>query len=445
MTKLDRVIKSLSPKNRKKPEYHPASELQEKYYDPSKKIHAKQFIDQLHKDWEEFEKKKQEREAERDQREREKMARLTEKIAEAKKQRNEERRMKYETKIQELQQRQEARRKLQAEWKKKYQEYLARKPLYKVKEEAYELFLQRQEEERAKALAQREQIVKPVPDYFFKEHQDAVKKKLEELRLEHELRRSQERKEMKLPELFHGKFHSIVEGEDKAIREAVVKKIEHGKEQFDKRKKYAKLVRESIKLKKRTKDPREEAEQKRHTVSMRSLEPKDQYNMGLKYLDFSKKHIKKKTIKDNTAIEPFPENPENEAEARRNSDMKVDNHRLPQIISARGEEKPEGLSHRMISKSVPKINYLPLLKQEHKGVKKVPEWRGVMKSDINKSEKMEYMKLNIQMYEENAKRAEKRLKYAPNNAKTDQEAANADDFYIKSLKAKLALVNDLQK
>ena len=61
MVKLDRIFEAIRVPNRKKPEYHKASEVQELYYDVSKQEYAEQFVKKVQKDWEEYEKMKSER------------------------------------------------------------------------------------------------------------------------------------------------------------------------------------------------------------------------------------------------------------------------------------------------------------------------------------------------------------------------------------------------
>ena len=395
----------------------------------------------MHKDWDEYEKKKQAKEAERDQKEKENIEKIRLEMEEARKQQNEQSRKKLEEYLAELQQRQENRKKLQVEWNKAYQEYMKKKPLFQIKEESYNELVSKMREDNLKWLEQRKKAFQPETDYMFKEHQEAFKKKLEELKLENDQKRLDYKNNLKLPELFHGRYYSRYDGEEKEAKGAVSKKFDDMKEQIDKRNEFLKKTKETIKIK--TKPPssiKVQPESAKHNSSVQKIpDAKDQYNMGLKYLDYSKKRVKKKLIASATLNDSAPEI---QSEVRRSSDSKVNDN----ILQIQYPKPPEGdkvatpsLSQ---SKSTSRINYLPQLKQQHleKGIKKQPGWMKIMGTDLKQQDKYNIMKANIQFYDENAKRVETRLKYASKNANKDDEAGNLDDLYLNSAKAKLALL-----
>lgn len=437
---LNRLFYSLSPKHHKK-EYQSASEIQEKYYDPAKEQSAKQFIENMHKDWEEYEKKKKAREAEKEKKHQEKMEKIRLEMEEAKKQENEQRRKKLEEHYIMLQQRQEHRKRLQAEWTKAYHEYLKKKPLYKIKEETYNEILSKLREENLKWLEQRRKTLKPESDYLFKDHQVNFKKKLEERKMENEKKRQQEKKEVKLPDLYIGKFHSNFDEEEKKMKQAAAKRFDEIKEQFEKRINYARHVKETIKVKTKPLSLRiEPASARKHISVQKSLEARELYNMGLKYLDFSKKRIKKKPLESvvSDAIQDTAD------DGKTVSDVKSSDNIL-HIQYPKGVESEKATPLGQ-SKSAGRIDYLPLLKSQHqaKGIKKKPDWIKIMNADdIKQQEKFELVKLNIQQYEENAKRIETRLKYAGKNSNIDDQAGELDEYYLNSAKAKLALLQNV--
>ncbi len=100
---------------------------------------------------------------------------------------------------------------------------------------------------------------------------------------------------------------------------------------------------------------------------------------------------------------------------------------------------------RKSSTSPPRINYLPHLRDmnKEKGLRK-SQMDDLLEKSIPDLDKYNLVRANIEKLEKNAKLVENKVKYAKDKNQKEADKQNLDEFYLSSLKAKIAILNGFQ-
>jgi hypothetical protein len=219
-------------------------------------------------------------------------------------------------------------------------------------------------------------------------------------------------------QIYHGYFHELMEKQVDIQQLIQQEKMKALKDFNKKRTEFDEMIKKSIKFKTTKFDYEDlkkptEIDKRVKSVKDRQLKSqKELYELGKNYMISSKKYLKK-------PLEP------------------LDSHRkisMPQIP----------IVDRKASTSPPRINYLPHLRDMLNERGKKTHIDDLLEKSMPDTDKYHLVKANIEKFENQAKIIENKVKHGKDKTQIEADKKNLDEFYLSSLKAKIAILNGFQ-
>ena len=354
------------------------------------------------------------------------------------------------------------------EWKEFYCSYKQAKPLFTVKEERFKMNEEKHNQEIQKIIEERHNKAKPLSDNLFKDHIKIFNKERESLLIHKELKKIERISGIKSQSVsyYHSKFHEIFKNEDQLAKSIENIKQSNRIQHRDKQIEYGNHVKHDIVVKTKKWDPelagsfavnsnsidddtsqntrrrRSVSEKKPKSPKKIAIETMHEVNaLGNKNLEFSKGLKKKSQTNRNSLTE----------RKKDNVDLGTINHSYDintpfssiQASTLCPDDNPN------ITLRPSKINYLPVIRDKLRlnNNRKDLEWIEVMNnSDLNSIEKYREVKIKIKQIEDNASMVERKIKYVDNDfEKLNKNKDSLDNYYLSSIKAKIALLSGIGK
>ena len=468
LEKLQPFIEIVSPeisKKKKKVTFLSATAIANEVYSEGKNMKAQKFLAILQKRKEYGAIELMKKQTDRERHNKEKLDMMRRDIEKMEEKEREEKFKSHNDILIEMKRREEERIKNLLEWKEFYCSYKQAKPLFTVKEERFKMNEEKYKLEIHKIIEERHSKAQPLSDNLFKDHIKIFNKNRESSLIHKELKKIERISGVKSQSVsyYHSKFHEIFKNEEQLAKSIENIKQSNRIQHRDKQIEYGNHVKHDIVVKTKKWDPElagsfavnsnsidndsSQITRRRKSVSEKNpqspkkiaIETMQELNaIGNKNLEFFKSLKKKSRMNRNSITE------------RKKGDADLGTINQSYDINTLFSSIQTGtLCPDDIPLRPSKINYLPVIRDKLKlnNNRKDLEWIEVMNnSDLNSIEKYREVKIKIKQIEENASMVERNIKHADNDfEKISKNKDNLDNYYLSSIKAKIALLNGVGK
>jgi len=392
--------------------------------DALKNMKAEEFVKKIQEEKKNFARKMKQIEKTAEERENEQLERLRKKLQEEQEQKYKEKLERAQTHIRTLKAGAETREKNMNEWKEEYKKYLGKKPLYKEIEDNFKKGVLLPElNEKKRRLQEIRDFHKPIRIDELLEHEQKVKKALEEQEMKKKLA---EAKWTYQKPSFESNHHKTFAEETKNIRR---QKEEDKLEKIRKKERVMELMQEIKEKHLPTVDPEKEMEimkqiqelnkRNQRSKTQDSDERLEEYNkqkqLGNDYLSQVRESIKKRGEKvkalDDTAV------------------------------TKKTDKKDTTNSIKSEATALKKRNYLVDLRKENLIHSENNQVEKIIKNkELDYSQKKELLNAQVSKLEEKAKRMEIMKKYTNKKKADEDDDGVVDEMYINAIKAKLEML-----